>query len=96
MLQVLLIPLLFGLLSAPVSAAPSPDSLDVAKIVRAHPDMPARGTSMKGVRERLGDPREVRNAVGDPPITRWVYDEFTVFFEGERVLHSVMPRRSGD
>jgi hypothetical protein len=28
--------------------------------------------------------------VGDPPITRWVYDRFTVYFENDRVIHSVV------
>jgi hypothetical protein len=28
--------------------------------------------------------------VGDPPISRWVYDHFTVYFEYDKVLHSVV------
>lgn len=88
------------LLAVPAYGEPAPGELEgeleVERIVRAHPDMPERGASMKRVRAALGDPDEIRKAVGDPPITRWVYDDFTVFFEHERVLHSVRPQRAGN
>lgn len=50
---------------------------------------PARGATMETVKQQLGQPKEVLPAVGDPPITRWVYDAFTVYFEHNRVIHSV-------
>lgn len=50
---------------------------------------PARGATMQDVEKKLGQPKEVLPAVGDPPITRWVYDAFTVYFEHNRVIHSV-------
>jgi hypothetical protein len=28
--------------------------------------------------------------VGAPPITRWDYPNFSVFFEGDRVIHAVV------
>ncbi len=78
------------------AAEPDPGDIDVDRIVRSHPDMPERGTTMERVRAALGEPDAIEDAVGDPPITRWVYDDFTVFFEHERVLHSVRPQRAGD
>lgn len=50
---------------------------------------PARGSTMQQVEKTLGQPKQVLPAVGNPPITRWVYDAFTVYFEHDRVIHSV-------
>ena len=52
-------------------------------------DVPTNGMTMARVREHHGEPSSVRPAVGDPPITRWVYEDFTVYFEHDRVIHSV-------
>lgn len=52
-------------------------------------DLPRRGASMERVRERFGAPADTRDAVGEPPITRWEYDGFTVFFEYDHVIHAV-------
>ena len=54
---------------------------------------PVRGMSMDAVLARFGEPRQRLPAVGDPPITRWVYDGFTVYFEHATTLHAVVPRR---
>lgn len=68
-----------------------PGDINPGDIVITHPDMPARGTTKEAVRSRLGEPEERVAPVGDPPISSWVYDEFTVYFEHDRVLHSVIP-----
>lgn len=52
-------------------------------------DTPRRGTTQSGVTARFGEPKQRMAAVGQPPITRWVYDQFTVYFEGDRVIHAV-------
>jgi hypothetical protein len=31
-------------------------------------------------------------AVGEPPISRWVYPQFVVYFEGSYVIHAVARR----
>ena len=51
---------------------------------------PARGMSMRGVEERFGAPEARAAAVGQPPITRWDYPGFSVYFEHDRVLHTVV------
>jgi len=51
---------------------------------------PRRGTSQAGVAARFGEPKQRMAAVGQPPISRWVYDQFTVYFEGDRVIHAVI------
>lgn len=52
-------------------------------------DLPARGTSMAKVEERFGAPKTRHAAVGQPPITRWDYDGFSVYFEYQHVVHAV-------
>lgn len=53
---------------------------------------PTRGMSMTSVEQQFGQATEKNSAVGEPPITRWVYPEFNVFFEDNIVIHSVVPR----
>ena len=51
---------------------------------------PTRGMSMERVTSRFGEPTSRHAAVGDPPITRWEYPGFIVYFEHNLVLHSVV------
>lgn len=53
---------------------------------------PARGSSMRTVENQFGAPTQRRSAVGDPPITRWEYPGFIVFFEHQYVIHAVARR----
>lgn len=50
---------------------------------------PTRGMSMATVESRFGQPQTRHQAVGDPPITRWDYANFSVYFEYDRVIHAV-------
>lgn len=51
---------------------------------------PARGITMNKVEAQFGTPTERHPAVGNPPITRWDYPGFSVFFERDHVIHSVV------
>lgn len=51
---------------------------------------PTRGTSMTKVEAQFGAPAERHAAIGKPPITRWDYPGFSVFFEYQHVIHSVV------
>jgi hypothetical protein len=51
--------------------------------------LPTRGTSMAQVEARFGAPSQRYAAVGQPPITRWVYPSFVVYFEYQHVVHAV-------
>lgn len=53
---------------------------------------PARGATMASVEAQFGSPTERIAAVGEPPIARWEYPGFTVFFEYDRVIHTVIRR----
>ena len=55
-------------------------------------ERPDRGENMARVEARFGEPMEIVAAVGEPPISRWEYEEFTVYFEHDLVIHAV-PRR---
>lgn len=52
-------------------------------------ELPQRGISMAKVEERFGAPRARHAAVGQPPITRWDYEGFSVYFEYQHVVHAV-------
>jgi hypothetical protein len=59
--------------------------------------MPARGSTMNQVKKKFGEPKEIIEPKGKasknkPPITRWVYDNYIVYFENNRVIHSAEPR----
>ena len=58
--------------------------------VRESPlERPARGMTMSTVESRFGAPTAKHPTVGQPPITRWDYAGFAVFFEKDRVIHAV-------
>ncbi len=51
-----------------------------------------RGMTTARVESEYGSPVAVTPAVGDPPITRWEYQNFVVYFEYDRVIHAVAKR----
>lgn len=53
---------------------------------------PTRGMSMVQVEQRFGEPEQRWPAVGEPPISRWTYPRYTVYFEHDRVLNAVVKR----
>jgi len=53
---------------------------------------PSRGMTQARVEAKYGSPASVRAPVGDPPITRWEYTDFVVFFEHDKVIHAVLKR----
>lgn len=55
-------------------------------------ERPATGMPMSQVARRFGEPLQQRESVGDPPITRWLYDRYTVYFEHDRVINTVVRR----
>jgi hypothetical protein len=64
------------------------DSVDAASTLAR----PASGTTMDQVLQSFGEPGERLGPVGEPPISHWVYPDFVVYFEYDRVIHSVVPR----
>lgn len=59
--------------------------------------LPKRGTLMPQVEAQFGAPTRKHAAVGGnlpqhPPITRWDYPTFTVYFEHDHVVNAVVNR----
>ncbi len=51
---------------------------------------PEKGTHVNTVLGQYGNPIQKHDAVGIPPISKWVYKDYTVYFEYEHVIHTVM------
>jgi hypothetical protein len=72
------------------------DTLLIDAITEAPPNdpsgllRPSSGQSMEMVRARFGEPKQKLTPVGEPPITRWVYAKFTVYFEYNFVVNSAV------
>jgi hypothetical protein len=48
--------------------------------------------SMETVESKWGAPVQKRGAIGEPPISRWEYSSFIVYFEYSHVIHAVTKR----
>lgn len=57
---------------------------------KAAMERPRNGINKDAVAAKFGEPTAKKSAVGDPPISSWEYDQYIVFFEYDRVLHSVL------
>jgi hypothetical protein len=53
-------------------------------------ELPRNGMNKSSVRSDYGEPKQTHAAVGDPPISRWDYDGWSVYFEYDLVLYSVL------
>jgi hypothetical protein len=51
---------------------------------------PARGMKMSEVAAQFGNPVTKVPAIGKPPISRWEYQGFVVYFEYDHVIHTVV------
>ena len=58
-------------------------------MARSDDGHPSRGMSQESVESKYGNPTSVKAPVGDPPISRWEYANFVVFFEYDKVIHTV-------
>lgn len=52
--------------------------------------LPPHGMSMSQVSSRYGEPEQKLEPVGTPPISQWVYQNYTVYFEYSHVIHAVV------
>lgn len=66
---------------------------DQVQVRESQVDRPKRGSTMSEVEKHFGAPVTRHPTVGgaphQPPITRWDYNGFSVFFEHDRVVHAV-------
>ena len=84
-----LVVLVFAGLAQPVTL--SADVLLIEEVRQAgRMDVPTNGMPTAEVRARFGEPLTTHSAIGDPPITRWEYDRWSVYFEYDIVLFTVL------
>jgi len=84
--------LLLPLLSPLVNAETVFIGNSTQEAVQAGVRMPTNGMTMGMVEKRFGEPQKKYPPVGDPPITRWEYPGYIVYFEYDRVITSVLKR----
>ncbi len=65
---------------------------DVLAVRESAIERPGRGQTMSSVQAKFGEPASRHAAIGEPPITRWDYADFSVFFEHDKVIHAVATR----
>ncbi|MGI9290816.1 MAG: hypothetical protein ACR2QG_06030 [Gammaproteobacteria bacterium] len=68
------------------------DELIVDGINKASSEQPKSGLSKADVASKWGEPTAEKSAVGEPPISSWEYEGFVVYFEADKVLHTVAKR----
>lgn len=74
--------------------ASSADTLDMEGVApAANSGRPTAGMTAASVESKFGAPQSKEAAVGDPPISRWDYQDFVVYFEYDRVIHAVIKRK---
>lgn len=76
-----------AVLTGPLAAA---ETLQTPPAPGSSASRPARGMTMEKVEAAFGAPASRLPAVGQPPITRWEYPGFVVYFEHRVVLHTVV------
>lgn len=88
----------YAILALGLMVLASAASADTLLVERAKRDrgagLPNKGMTMSAVETQFGAPTQRMDAVGQPPITRWVYGAFTVYFEGSKVIHAVLSKSS--
>ena len=87
--------LLCGCALAGIALADTVVVNDQVQVRESQLERPQRGLTMDEVEKRFGAPVTRHPAVGGesavhPRITRWDYNGFSVFFEGDHVIHSVV------
>ena len=76
---------LFGIAAADMVAIP-----DGIAVKESDVNTPTRGMTTSQVASKFGEPVTKVPAVGKPPISRWEYPGFIVYFEYDHVIHSVV------
>ena len=94
----LTLPAILALL-APAHAATADTLLIQRTQAASHARLPKRGASMASVEATYGAPVTKHAPVGGgsastPPITRWDYPAFSVYFENSHVVNAVLAKAS--
>lgn len=87
--------LLFLALLLPLSAYAETLNIPIGEQGVSELQLPQLGEAQRAVLERFGLADEEHPSVGNPPITRWDYREFSVYFEHKHVINSVRHHQPG-
>ena len=69
----------------------SADVLIIDEVRKAEKmDLPKNGQNKATVEAKFGAPLDKKPAVGEPPISSWQYKEYSVYFEYDLVLFTVL------
>ncbi len=77
-----------------LSASLVADELNIPQNQAAYQNLPKTGQTKNYVSDKFGSPSSQSGPVGEPPISFWDYPLFTVYFEYDRVIHTVNKERS--
>jgi hypothetical protein len=77
-----------GFASTEATTSASQQGADLKRLV-----LPGHGVSEKYVTQKFGNPGSKEAAVGEPPISVWHYDRYSVYFEHDRVIHTVLIKK---
>jgi hypothetical protein len=75
-----------------INSGPALADVLLVDSIQSAPQMqtPRNGLTMSQIRQQFGNPTTELPAVGEPPISRWEYTGYSVFFENDLALHSVV------
>jgi hypothetical protein len=89
LLNALVLGLVYSISAAGAAMAETIVVDDQVQVRESPVEKPKRGSTMADVEAKFGAPVTKHDTVGQPPITRWDYSNFSVFFERDRVIHAV-------
>jgi len=89
--------LLFSVIALPISGLVSAEirttSVSQQSADLKHLALPKNGVSKEYVAQKLGEPTRKEAAIGEPPIAVWHYDRYSVYFEHNKVIHTVLKKK---
>ena len=88
-------PLLCLALSLPLPALTAGDVLQIPLSQQGDSNLPrpGKGMSKAEVEKLFGAPLQTQGPVGEPPISRWHYQDYVVTFEFDHVVHTVLKHK---
>ena len=81
--------------SPPLSPASGSEHQEMTDKELPDANVPVRGMTQREVEQEFGAPQKKLYPVGNPPITRWIYPDYTVYFERQYLIRAVFSRMAG-
>jgi len=84
---IITLPLFLADISSHADTAPIPTTAKPSVTTSLRP---VNGMTMQQVEIQFGPPVNKLPVTGNPPISRWTYHDYTVYFERQHVIHAVI------